>query len=135
MKNLLYTLFFISLVNFSYGITRIIYSNSNCNSINTLEKFNLQECRIMSLGGQLFSVKIDICNSTNWKSFVYFNSINCTEPHDLISTGPSNRCFLSESNLYEKIICADIIHEPSSYAQNMMFLFLLFFLSFFLLLL
>ena len=118
------------LASFCDSVTRIIYSNSNCGSINAIEKFSISECRIMSLGGQLFSVKINICNATNWQTSVFFNSINCSEPLDLISTGPSTRCFFSESNLYEQIICQDIIGQQanSAYSYNLFILFLITFI-------
>ena len=135
MGKLLNILLLASLFTFGESITRITYNDAGCNSINALEKLRLSECRLMSLGGQLFSVKIDTCNNTNWKTFVYFNSVNCSEPHDLISNGPSNTCFLSDSNLYEKILCVDIIGEQLNAAHSFVFLFTLFIMSFILLIL
>jgi len=105
------------LFHFCYGITKITYSDSNCNQITAIEQYHLSQCKILSLGGQLFSVKINICNSTSWETFVHFNSINCTNPYDLLSFGPSNECFLSGSNLYEKIICNDVIQQVTSSAN------------------
>jgi len=126
IKNLIGILLLASLCD---GITRIIYSNSNCGDINAIEKFSISECRILSLGGQLFSVKINICNATNWQTSVFFNSLNCSDPHDLVSNGPSNRCFFSESNLYEQIICNDIIGQQANSA-NYYNLFILFLITF-----
>jgi len=118
MIKIFFNLFLItSLFNFCESITRITYSNSNCDTINAVEIFQLSECRLMSLGGQLFSVKINICNTTNWQTFVYFNSLNCSEPKDLISNGPSNICFLSDSILYEKIVCRDIIVDQINFSS------------------
>jgi len=126
IKKLLSILFIFSLFQFGESITKITYSNSNCDSINAVEKYQLSECRLMSLGGQMFSVKINICNSTSWQTFVYFNSVNCTEPSDLVSNGPSNRCFFSDSNLYEKIICSDIIRQQENISNQYFYLFSLF---------
>lgn len=126
IKKLLSVLFIFSLFQFGESITKITYANSNCDSINAVERYQLSECRLMSLGGQLFSVKINICNSTSWQTFVYFNSVNCTEPSDLVSNGPSNRCFFSDSNLYEKIICSDIIGQQENISNQYFYLFSLF---------
>lgn len=135
MGKLLNILLLASLFTFGESITRITYNDAGCNSINALEKFRLSECRILSLGGQLFSVKIDLCNNTNWKTFVYFNSLNCSDPSDLISNGPSNTCFLSDSNLYEKILCVDLIEYQLNSAQSYVFLFILCFIPIVLLIL
>ena len=103
------------------AITKITYSNSNCNSITSIEKFKLSQCHILSLGGQLFSIKVNICNNTNWQTSVYFNNINCTEPLDLLSTGLSNTCYLSDTNLHEKILCIDPIPDSTNNAINIFF--------------
>ena len=117
---------FLYFLGLSEGITRFTYTDSTCSEIQSIENYSLDKCRILSLGGQLYSIKITKCNTTNWNTNVYLNNINCSNVPDVIQEGPSNICYLGYVNLYEKINCYDIITTHSN-SNNLCFSFIVFF--------
>lgn len=101
------------------GITRYIFTDSTCSEIQATEKYYLNKCRILSLGGQLYSVQIMECNATRWNINVYLSNQNCSGTPDTTQQGSANVCFLGAVNLYEKIECIDLINSAHSFSNQM----------------